>query len=292
MEAASKFCSIQLLHTITRIEVEHRLKNELFIELLKKNCNADELTYRSKLMGYNLELPHYLFIVHFASLDPNADPAKDLQVQIIDTLHTQIKSLGSHTQCLLTSKSDHIIAIIPLELLEKTGIGVKPLAQLLLKTLESKYKDMIITFGISSICKKIEDYRRGYEEAQKAVQLLTVRKKHSSIVSSEDLSTFSKIINPENMDQLKKFAELLLQGIRLYDEKNNNELLKTLFYYLENQGNIQNTSQDLHISIGATRYRLKRIQEISHLDLTSSKDFYEAHLALQILIFLDDIDIY
>jgi sugar diacid utilization regulator/predicted hydrocarbon binding protein len=292
LEAASKFCSIQLIQTITKIEVEHNLKNELLNELLKQNCNVEELLYRSKLMGYNLESPHYLFIIHFISDLPNENQS-NLQVQIIDAIHTQIKSVGSIKQCLLTNMVDHIVALIPLELLEVMGVGAKAFAQLLLKTIQSKYKDSGIMLGISSLCKEVKDYRRGYEEAQKAIQISTIQKKqYSSIVSFEDLSTFSKILNPENIDELKNFADSLLQGIKEYDEKHNSQLLKTLFYYLENQGNIQNTSHDLHISIGATRYRLKRIQEISKLDLTVSKDFYEAHLAMQILIFIDGIDIY
>lgn len=209
----------------------------------------------------------------------------------MDTIHAQIKSFGSMEQCLLTSKADHIVALIPLELLQKMDMGAKAFGQLLLKTTQTKYTDLNITIGISSLCEKVKDYRRGYEEAQKALKISSIQKKNKSIASFEDLGSFSRLFNSENLNELKNLADQLLLGIRDYDEKNNSELLKTLHYYLENQGNIQNTSQDLHISIGATRYRLKRIQEISNLDLTVAKDFYEAHLALQILIFIGVFDV-
>lgn len=60
--------------------------------------------------------------------------------------------------------------------------------------------------------------------------------------------------------------------------------MKTLYFLLEFQGNITLVSRKLMLSDGAVRYRLKRISEITNLDFGNTKDFLNAHLALQIYL--------
>jgi len=140
--------------------------------------------------------------------------------------------------------------------------------------------------GISSLCKQIKTLKKGFEEAEKAIEILKLKRNPLRVIFFGELGSIGKIFCSENLADLENHACELLNEIKAYDEQYNSELLKTLYYFIENQGNMQRTSRELNISMGAIRYRMKRIQELSHLDLTNSQDFFDAHLAVQVYIFL------
>ena len=73
-----------------------------------------------------------------------------------------------------------------------------------------------------------------------------------------------------------------LQNLYHYDLANNTELVKTLQCYLQQNLNISETSQALYIARTTCLYRIRRIQEITHLNLEDPETNLYLRLILQL----------
>ncbi|MFS0645930.1 helix-turn-helix domain-containing protein [Siminovitchia sp. 179-K 8D1 HS] len=102
----------------------------------------------------------------------------------------------------------------------------------------------------------------------------------------DELGLLPRIFGSSHINEVADMAGNVLNGLKEYDAKYDSELIKTLYCYFESQGNLHETARMIGVSVGAVRYRLKRIYEISGMDVTDSKHFYEAYVAMQLLLFL------
>ncbi len=294
LEHTSTICAIQLLNEKTTLETEQRIKGELLDELITGNLNIEDMSQRMRLIGHDLNQPHFLLLFDLrfrqnVGQGNHETLLTELKKEMAETIYTKIKELGQ--TCLLTSKLDQIITLVSCKTVENLHMKIKDFGLILVKALSDKFAKMNIILGISSKCNNIKGYKRSYEDAKKAVELSNLRKDNMTVITFEELSLIARICNDENLEELQTFALDLLGDIVTYDQKRNSELLKTLYYFFENQGNVLKTARTMLLSAGSIKYRIKKFEEISNLDLASSKDFFDAQMALQILLFLGIINL-
>ncbi len=294
LERASTICAIYLLSERNMLEAEQRIRGEFLNELLMGNRNAEDLTYRMKLMGYDLIKPHYVLV--FSLQQKEASHAKyreayysELRNKFSEALHTQLKAYGKG--CLVSGRVDDVIALIPYETLQQMKLGPKGFGELLVHVLEAQFAGFNITLGISSLCQGIEKLRKGFREANQSIWFGNAGSLRHKVVTYDELGAIRLLLNSKHPEEVEEFADSLLGHLAQYDQEHRAELLKTLYYFLQNQGNIQETARFMTISIGAIRYRLKRIQEIAGIDISHPKDFFDTHLALQIYLFFGKLSL-
>ena len=66
-----------------------------------------------------------------------------------------------------------------------------------------------------------------------------------------------------------------------YDGKHGIQLLETLTAYMECNGNISEVAELLHVHKHTVRYRLRRITELTGLDVAKFEDAAQLYLALR-----------
>lgn len=287
LERASTICAIQLLNERTAIETIQQIKGEFLNELIRGSYNEEEITYRIRILGYNLKQEHYVFLFNIEYNDELIGGEEyfiKVKKQISEMIDTEVRNLGE--PCLMSSNLNQIVLLMPHEMIKRSKLEVNEFGQSILNRITNRFGNFNIMLGISSLCKQIKTLKKGFEEAEKAIEILKLKRSPLRVIFFGELGSIGKIFCSENLVELENHACELLNEIKAYDEQYNLELLKTLYYFIENQGNMQKTSRELNISMGAIRYRMKRIQELSDLDLTNSQDFFDAHLAVQVYIFL------
>jgi sugar diacid utilization regulator len=289
LERTALICALQFLNERTAIETEQRVKGEFLNELLMENPDVEKLSYRMKLMGYDLDKSHFVFVFNLQGSGKSQTPNQqsflmDFRKRLEDAIHNLLITYGR--SFFVSSRIDKVIALIPEEMIRETKLDPKSFGVLLMNRVSANYSDFKITLGISSQCKGIHAFRNGYHEAEKAIGMARTGKMKSDVILFEELGTLGKILlHAKDEHELEKFAMGMLKDLVNYDRKNGGELLRTLYHYFQEQGNIHRTARAMMISIGAVRYRLRRIHEICGLDLSQSRDFYNTHLAIQILIY-------
>ncbi|WP_338448180.1 XylR N-terminal domain-containing protein [Niallia oryzisoli] len=287
LERASTICAIQLLNERTAIETIQQIKGEFLNELIRGSYNEEEITYRIRILGYNLKQEYYVFLFNIEyndELKGGEEYFIKVKKQISEMIDTEVRNFGE--PCLMSTNLNQIVLLMPHEMIKRSKLEVNEFGQSILNSITNRFGNFNIMLGISSLCKQIKTLKKGFEEAEKAIEILKLKRSPLRVIFFGELGSIGKIFCSENLADLENHACELLNEIKAYDEQYNLELLKTLYYFIENQGNMQKTSRELNISMGAIRYRMKRIQEFSDLDLTNSQDFFDAHLAVQVYSFL------
>jgi GAF domain-containing protein len=124
-----------------------------------------------------------------------------------------------------------------------------------------------VSVGVSSVCRGEASFADGFTEAQQALLGTIVLRGGPAILSYEELGAYKYLlrvaldggIRDATVDAVSRLAE--------YDAQRGAQLVATLEEFLRRHGNISATSEALFVHPNTLRQRLRRIGELSGLDL-------------------------
>ena len=124
-----------------------------------------------------------------------------------------------------------------------------------------------VAIGVSSVCQGAESFADGFAEAQQAIVGTAVLSGKSAVLAYDDLGAYKYLlrvavdggIRDATVDAVGKLAE--------YDAQRGAQLVSTLEEFLRRHGSISATSEALYVHPNTLRQRLRRIGELSGLDL-------------------------
>ena len=97
----------------------------------------------------------------------------------------------------------------------------------------------------------------------------------------EDLGTYRLLLSMADPDALRAFADSLLGPLEAYDRDHNGELLVSLEAFLEHNARWETAAAQLYVHRHTLRYRMRKVEELSGRDLSSSFDRMEFWFALR-----------
>ena len=228
---------VQLIEQLTE---KNLIKD--FLEELAGGRPRGDLEGRAARLGCNLELPHLVLV---------AEPADE-------GLERALRSAAPGS--LFDRREDSLRALLKLPTSK---------AEPLLEKLRRLHADLErpVAIGVSSVCQGQAAFADGFAEAQQALLGTAVLNGESSVLSYEELGPYKYLlrvaleggIRDATVDAVAKLAE--------YDAQRGSQLVTTLEEFLRRHGNISATSEALYVHPNTLRQRLRRIAELSGLDL-------------------------
>jgi sugar diacid utilization regulator len=124
-----------------------------------------------------------------------------------------------------------------------------------------------VSVGVSSVCQGQAAFADGFAEAQQALLGTVVLKGTAAVLAYEELGAYKYLlriavdggVRDATVDAVAKLAE--------YDAQRGAQLVATLEEFLRRHGSISATSEALYVHPNTLRQRLRRIGELSGLDL-------------------------
>jgi GAF domain-containing protein len=228
---------VQVIEQLT----EKNLIKDFFEELAGGRPRGD-LEGRAARLGCNLELPHVVLV---------AEPPAEVLERALRTA-----APGS----LFDRREDSLRALLKLP---------TPNVESLLARLRKIQADLPVptAIGVSSVCQGEAAFVDGFAEAQQALLGTVVLKGEPTVLAYEDLGAYKYLlrvaldggIRDSTVDAVARLAE--------YDAQRGSQLVTTLEEFLRRHGNISGTSDALFVHPNTLRQRLRRIAELSGLDL-------------------------
>ena len=228
---------IQVIEQLT----EKNLIKDFFEELAGGGARGD-LEGRAARLGCNLDQPHLVLV---------AEPPSDALVRAL-----RLAAPGS----LFDQREDSLRALVRLPTSSSDGV---------LERLRKAHADLSepISVGVSSICQGAETFPDGFAEAQQALLGTLVLGGEPAVLAYEELGAYKYLlrvavdggIRDSTVDAVAKLAE--------YDAQRGAQLVATLEEFLRRHGSIGATSEALYVHPNTLRQRLRRIGELSGLDL-------------------------
>jgi GAF domain-containing protein len=178
--------------------------------------------------------------------------------------------------------------ILPLHK-DPSGIRLKTWLQELAHQMHNEH-NVDLSIGIGNACQHISDYRRGFAEANEALQMgqnLRDTKgnenKHQPIVTHfNDLGVYRYLYKIAHMDDLRDVYQDQVARIDSYDRRKNTDLLDTLEIYLECAGNLTKTSERLFVHRNTLIQRLERLQSLCDIDLQERSNWLTLQVAIKV----------
>lgn len=134
--------------------------------------------------------------------------------------------------------------------------------------------------GISNNYFNLNELNRGINESFYAVKTNEVSDKEK--IFYKDIGIY-KIIMPF-IDEVwvKDFYEEIVLPLKSYDERYNTQILTTAIKYIENDGNVKRTSEELFQHDNTIRYRINKMKEILGMEGLDGSFYEQLSIAIKI----------
>jgi purine catabolism regulator len=126
---------------------------------------------------------------------------------------------------------------------------------------------------------------RSLREARYALQVC--RLEGWGAAGFEDLGTYRLLLSMAEPDALRAFADAMLAPLDAYDREHGGELQASLRAFLQHNARWETAAADLFVHRHTLRYRMRKVEELTGRDLSSSFDRMEFWLALRARELLD-----
>lgn len=285
IERAANICALHILNEKTAIDTEQRMRGELLDEVILQPKLDSNITKRLSVLGYHLDKPHYMFILRLQNQafpyqnDEFLNNEKDFMTNILRKY-----SSNAEESLLISNSFGQIQALISEDLLKAYKWNEKKLGESILKEVKKKFPSSQLSIGISNICLNINGVHEGYKQAKKALEIAEINNQKQQIFLFSAIGHISILLDARNPQELENYANSILGPIYDYDLQKSSELLKTLYFYLNNECNLHKTARILNLSIGGMRYRLTNLKERFHIDMMNSITRRDVQMALDIYL--------
>ena len=120
---------------------------------------------------------------------------------------------------------------------------------------------------------------RSLREARYALQVCRLEGRDAA--GFEDLGTYRLLLSMADPGALRAFADSLLAPLDAYDREQGGELATSLRAFLEHNARWETAAAELYVHRHTLRYRMRKVEELTGRDLSSSFDRMEFWLALR-----------
>ena len=231
---------IKKVQVIEQLTEKNLIKD--FLEELAGGRPRGDLEGRAARLGCDLDQPHVVLV---------AEPWSD-------GLARSLRSAAPGS--LFDHREDSLRALVRL-----TSPSSESFVELLMR-IHAELGEPV-SIGVSSVCRGQASYADGFAEARQALIGTVALSGRPSVLAYDDLGAYKYLlrvavdggIRDATVDAVGKLAE--------YDAQRGAQLLATLEEFLRRHGSISATSEALYVHPNTLRQRLRRIGELSGLDL-------------------------
>ncbi|CAG7618559.1 PucR family transcriptional regulator [Paenibacillus allorhizosphaerae] len=154
-----------------------------------------------------------------------------------------------------------------------------------IETFISQMEERFSVYPIRGACgSRHHDYTMVESSYREALAVLKLKPRFRQLQHThlyEELGFYRYLPVMAEVTHDDTFEQRCLHRLSTYDREHNNCLLDTLDVFLNNDSNIKDTADALHIHINTLNYRLKRIAEIGGIDLKNTDHKVSLYLALK-----------
>src|SRR5690625_1994818 len=280
IERISSVCSLYLLNEKAKFETLERMKGKFLEELINDDyTDKTEIIQRGNYLQLNLENPYYIAVIHYTFFSESISDEFDFHQNIMEEVTDFCQKEKINTLIGQRTNVNSIDLLISIE--EENDRSIDDIIQRIMTHLKKTYVRSKFSAGISERSEDIAGAADLFQQAKAAVRLA---KFQENITSFESIGIVGSLINENNIDTVLKSAENELKPLYQHNKVTCEETLKTLYYFLINGGNLEQTALDLSLSVSGLRYRIRRIEDKLKKDLRDSVENYQLLLSLQSLI--------
>lgn len=290
LKTAATVSAIELLKEKAVWNAQEKISGGFFDNLLDGNIKSiKHLQRRSTQLNLDYSKHFTIFVLEIDNFLITKNMKDEIELQKIKkSVLSYVKSnlYFQSYKTILKFRKDKLCILLQLD--KNTN---KNEINELAKKLQTDIKDNLdisISIGIGKYHIKMEEVPIAYKEAEKALSIGKKLWKQGYIVFYEDLGVYQLFANVENKNELRNYYINTIHPLLKYDREYNSELMMTLEAFLDSNGSIKDTSENLFLHRHTLRYRLKKIKDITNLDPQDLQDRFRLQMGIVVSHLLSD----
>jgi DNA-binding PucR family transcriptional regulator len=256
---ASEEAAAELVRAILRREVTDR----------------GDITARAAELGTDVAAGAGVLIARAA---PQAAQPGDWRARVLTVATRALRLVSAGTLAALgEGDAPEVVAVVP----GREEAALARAAVSLSRELDAALAGFSVTVARSRWTADPVDLYRAGKEAELAANVAVAE--GIGLLAFEDTGSYRLLLPAmsEDAGELERFYAETIAPLAAYDEQYETELLATVEAYLENDGNVTPTAQQLFTHRHTVRYRLDRVKELSGHDITSTEGREKLGLGLK-----------
>jgi hypothetical protein len=253
--ASQTAVAIKKIELIERLTEKNLIKD--FFEQLAGGATLASLEHRAGRLGCDLD-ERYLVI---AASPPDDELEKGLASAVPDSLFDR--------------SEDAMRALL------RVPPGGENALLDVLRRLQAKL-DGHVAIGVSNVCSGGASFQAGFEEARHALLGTTVLLGRPAVMTYDELGPYKYLLRISLDERVRDAHRDAIVRIAEYDRERSTSLLRTLEEFLRRRGSISATAEALYVHPNTLRQRLRRIMELSGIDLRKD-DWLLVELAVKLV---------
>jgi sugar diacid utilization regulator len=253
--ASQTAVAIKKIEVIERLTEKNLIKD--FFEQLAGGKELAGLEGRAARLGCDLEQPHLVL----TAVPPS------------DGLERALRTAAPGS--LFDRRDDSLRALLRVPL---GGVGHLVSA---IRSVEQKL-EAPAAIGLSNVCRGSASFPPGFEEARHALLGTTVLKGKPAVLTYDELGAYKYLLRMSLDSGVRDAHRDAVTILAEYDAQRATSLLRTLDEFLRRRGNISATAESLYIHPNTLRQRLRRIMELTGIDLRK-EDWLMVEIAVKLV---------
>jgi sugar diacid utilization regulator len=276
-EHAATICGVILGRERVVAAAARQVRDDLVEGLLLGGRDNGDVGRWARHLGYDPAREHRILAVAFEAAG-SARPASTAAA-----LRKRVAAAIDHffatrlPGAITSIRDDEVVIVVP----EPAEAG--RLSSGCLARMRDLFPETVITIGIGGACRDPADIARSYGQARRTIEAVQRLGRQGQVVAFEDLGIHRLLLQVPDLAELRTFAAEILGKLGGQEGQRGTELLTTLACYFRENSSPQRTARSLHVHPNTVAYRIRRIQEITGLQLGSYRDRLMAQVALEII---------
>lgn len=270
-----------------RVETEMRLRRGFFDDLASDRLSGEEISRRAGLLGCDLSEGGVVMVFDAANFNEVARKRRldELQLYHLKTLLYETVDDAAcevHRNFICAPRPEGAALLLGSPVEDRTA-----LAKRVLMRCGERLRNLPVHAGLGEPFGEPEQAGRSYREAESALcvgrQLRTANGVEGRVHAFGSLGIHRLLfaLSQESRETLQTFEQSTIGAVVDYDERHGTRLVETLKAYMDCGGNVQEVADLLHVHKHTVRYRLRRVTELTGLDVTKFGDAAQLYLAVR-----------
>ncbi|NPV91250.1 MAG: hypothetical protein HPY50_10825 [Firmicutes bacterium] len=246
---------------------------------------SNEMIYtEAKELGWDLDSNHIVAVFSINNFDKcvvknefNEKQLEQFKVCLIDQIIYMINSIQGRYPVI---KQDLLFTTIFKLPTSSSEERILKGCQEIIEYFQEKH-GIEIFIGLSTIVKDLAGFSSRVVEAKETIEIIKVMKNKQ--IAKYDQLGIDMIVNKILMETDIKLTYLnKMFELADYDLKYNSDLIHTLKIFVQNRGSLSRTARGLDVHRNTVKYRLKKVEEVMGINLSSPDAFINMTILLKI----------
>jgi sugar diacid utilization regulator len=284
-EHAAMICGIVLGRARVVAAAAGQARRELFDGLLLLGDRADaDFENWARHLGIKPDQRHRVMTTVFRTAGPGGAPASTAAAPGREAeIAAEVERLLL-TRChaaTVVNRGTEVVAVVAVD--DPAPGRLVQVATLCKTTVEGRFPGTVVSTGIGNPYTGAARIGTSYAEARHAVDTTTLMSGLGGVVTFAELGISRLLARVRDVADLYEFARDVLGDLLEHERTHGSDYLATLTVYFNENNSPQRSARRLHTHPNTVAYRVRRIEEITGLSLSSYSDRLMLQVALEIV---------